>query len=491
VFSRLAQNHCILNPSTNTVLYEYMKYYQRCFPCVLFLTFISSTCLQIQGPFKLSTAPEYASQPVSINGTSLSLDAPAVHYAIAGKFGSKVALGVEPFVLSYEVQATEGRTCGGSYLKLVPNVDAFLSDPRSSKYVIMFGPDKCGTTNKVHLILYYQNPITKEWEEKHLSNTPVPKSDTLPHFYSLAIRPDSTYAIYVDGDEEQEGNLLTDFTPSILPPREIEDPTDTKPADWVDEATIPDPDDVKPADWVENEKISDPTAVKPAEWNDEEDGEWEAPVIDNPDYSGPWRQKRIPNPAYKGPFKPRNIPNPAYFDDPTPSKISGQSIDGIAIEVWTMDGHVQYDNFIVGSDEKEVLDLAKKNWEPKFNREKTLADAAAKAEARKEQLKSRKAFDEMTWQEKLVSFVDDIRAVFEENPVNAAISTLVVIVGSIALVALIGSSSSSKAEEVPASNVSAEKKENDADVVEEKTPKQDDGASTESTPRKRTSRKQA
>jgi len=45
----------------------------------------------------------------------------------------------------------------------------------------MFGPDKCGDTNKVHFILRHQNPVSKEWEEKHFkSDTPVRPTLT-PH----------------------------------------------------------------------------------------------------------------------------------------------------------------------------------------------------------------------------------------------------------------------------------------------------------------------
>lgn len=50
----------------------------------------------------------------------------------------------------------------------------------------------------------------------------------------------------------------------------MDDPEDSKPDDWDDEpATIPDPD-----------------ASKPDDWDDEEDGEWQAPQIDNPEYKG-------------------------------------------------------------------------------------------------------------------------------------------------------------------------------------------------------------
>jgi len=31
--------------------------------------------------------------------------------------------------------------------------------------------------------------------------------------------------------------------------------------------------------------------LQPEDWDDEEDGEWTAPTIPNPEYKGPWKQK--------------------------------------------------------------------------------------------------------------------------------------------------------------------------------------------------------
>lgn len=45
--------------------------------------------------------------------------------------------------------------------------------------------------------------------------------------------------------------------------------------------------------------IPDPDAKKPEDWDDEMDGEWEPPMIDNPDYKGEWKPKQIDNPDYK------------------------------------------------------------------------------------------------------------------------------------------------------------------------------------------------
>lgn len=52
----------------------------------------------------------------------------------------------------------------------------------------MFGPDKCGSTNKVHFIFRHQNPITGEWEEKHLTNPPQPKITKTTALYTLIVK---------------------------------------------------------------------------------------------------------------------------------------------------------------------------------------------------------------------------------------------------------------------------------------------------------------
>lgn len=87
------------------------------------------------------------------------------------------------------------------------------------------------------------------------------------------------------------------MSPPILPPREIDDPTDVKPDDWVDDEYvvdetakkpedwdetspkfIPDPEDLDPPEgWLTDEPkiIADPQAVKPEEWEDEIHGTWE------------------------------------------------------------------------------------------------------------------------------------------------------------------------------------------------------------------------
>lgn len=94
--------------------------------------------------------------------------------------------------------------------------------------------------------------------------------------------------------------------------------------------------------WLENEPklIQDSAAEKPADWDTEMDGEWEAPLIENPlcadapgcgpwepplvnnpAYKGKWRAPLIDNPNYKGKWRPRKIPNPFFFEDKQPFKM--------------------------------------------------------------------------------------------------------------------------------------------------------------------------
>lgn len=48
-------------------------------------------------------------------------------------------------------KTADGLECGGAYMKLLQENKALHADEfsNSSPYIIMFGPDKCGATNKV------------------------------------------------------------------------------------------------------------------------------------------------------------------------------------------------------------------------------------------------------------------------------------------------------------------------------------------------------
>jgi len=337
-------------------------------------------------------------------------------------------------VVQYELHTKNAIQCGGAYLKLLSASDALSADgfTNASPYTIMFGPDKCGSTNKIHFILRHKSPKTGEWEEKHLtglySSPALNKGET--HLYTAIVGTDNTVKILVDDKEVKSVSLLTkgDFSPNVNPPEQIDDPEDKKPEDWVDEAKIDDPEASKPDDWDEDApfKIVDPDATKPAEWSDdaplkvadpestqpgdwdeEEDGEWEAPQVDNPvcsppggcgewnapeinnpAYKGKWNAPRIDNPAYKGVWGPAQIENPDYFNDEQPHAMA--PIGGIGIELWTMQDGALFDNILVGSDPEQASKAASAFKE---REEKAKAAKDAAAEVKKEEDAAKAAED--------------------------------------------------------------------------------------------------
>ena len=67
----------------------------------------------------------------------------------------------------------------------------------------------------------------------------------------------------------------------------------TKKINW---QMMDDPNDTKPEDWNEVKEIADPAAEAPPGWDVEEDGQYEAPKIENPEYKGEWKPRRITDP---------------------------------------------------------------------------------------------------------------------------------------------------------------------------------------------------
>merc|ERR1712085_47157 len=154
------------------------------------------------------------------------------------------------------------------------------------------------------------------------------------HVYRLVLKADNTVRVEIDQEEIYSGSLVEDW--ELLAPKEIKDPDDKKPSDWVDSAMMEDPEDKKPDDWVDEKRIVDESAKKPDDWDDEEDGEWEAPMIDNSNYKGDWYAKRISNPAYKGVWEAKKIANPEYEDDDKLYKYD--SIGFIGFDLWQVKG---------------------------------------------------------------------------------------------------------------------------------------------------------
>ncbi|KAJ5206244.1 Concanavalin A-like lectin/glucanase subgroup [Penicillium cf. griseofulvum] len=375
----------------------------------------------------------------------------AAHHAISAKFPKKIDNKGKTLVVQYEVKP---QICGGAYLKLLQENKKLHQEEFSNgtPYVVMFGPDKCGATNKVHFIFRHKNPKTGEYEEKHLKTPPWPVTS----LYTLIVNPDQTFEILINGDSAKKGNLLEDFNPPVNPEKEIDDPKDSKPADWVDEVKIADPEATKPADWNEEapfeildeeatqpadwledeaDTIPDPEAEKPEDWDDEEDGDWLAPTIPNPkcadvsgcgtwtrpmkknpEYKGKWEAPLIDNPAYKGVWAPRKIKNPAFFEDKTPSNL--EPMGAIGFEIWTMQNDILFDNIYVGHSVEDAEKLRKETFDVKYPIEE------AEEEATKPKPEVSEEGTTVTFKEDPVTFVrqkvNHFVELAKEDPIHAA-----------------------------------------------------------------------
>merc|ERR1712138_259577 len=137
--------------------------------------------------------------------------------------------------------------------------------------------------------------------------------------------------------------------------------------------------------------VPDPKALKPDDWDEDEDGEWEGPLIENPNcvkgpgcgewvppkianpaYKGKWSAPMISNPAYVGKWAPKQIDNPGYFVDESPHAMA--PIGGIGIELWTMQDGILFDNILLAHEASVASSLATKTF---------VARKAVEAEAKK------------------------------------------------------------------------------------------------------------
>ncbi|XP_045446075.1 calreticulin [Melitaea cinxia] len=332
------------------------------------------------GKFKL-TAGKFYNDPEEDKGLQTSED--ARFYALSRKF--------EPFsnegknlVVQFTVKHEQDIDCGGGYLKVF---DCKLDQKDmhgESPYEIMFGPDICGPgTKKVHVIFSYKG-------KNHLIKKDIRcKDDVYTHLYTLIVKPDNTYEVLIDNEVVEKGGLEEDW--DFLPPKKIKDPEAKKPEDWDDRKTIPDPDDTKPEDWDKPEHIPDPDATKPEDWDDEMDGEWEPPMIDNPEYKGVWAPKQIDNPAYKGQWIHPEIDNPEYVAEPNLYK--RPEICAVGLDLWQVKSGTIFDNFLITDD----VELAKERGEAlkkTLEGEKKMKNEQDEAEREKEKEKSEEDDDD-------------------------------------------------------------------------------------------------
>ncbi|DAZ92716.1 TPA: hypothetical protein N0F65_012410 [Lagenidium giganteum] len=338
---------------------------------------------------------------VAEDDKALKTSEDARFYALTAKFDKTFNNKDKDLYLSYLVQHEQKIDCGGAYIKLLPKDTDQSKFGGESPYAIMFGPDICGSTRKTHAILNYARPGKDAVNMDHKEQIRC-ESDSDAHVYSLVLKKDNTYEVKIDGKSVKSGDLAENWP--FQPEKEIKDPNQSKPEDWVDDKMMADPEDKKPAGWDDIPKtIPDPEAEKPEDWDDEDDGEWEPAMIDNPEYKGEWQPKLIPNPDYKGPWEHPVIPNPEYFEDDHLYNVA-KDVGAIGFELWQVKSGTLFDDIIVTDDVTEFkkhedaalekIKALKEKKEAIEDEERKKAEEEARKKEEEEKAKSDKKDDD-------------------------------------------------------------------------------------------------
>uniref|UniRef100_A0A673KVY1 Si:ch211-274f20.2 n=1 Tax=Sinocyclocheilus rhinocerous TaxID=307959 RepID=A0A673KVY1_9TELE len=183
-----------------------------------------------------------------LGNRGLVLKSPGEHHAISTYLKKTYHFTDKPLCLQYEVFFPKGVDCGGAYIKLLSHSDDLrlsrFSD--ATPYTIMFGPDKCGSSHKIHFIFRHRNPVTGTYEEKHARQPELDLSDYFtdqrPHLYTLTnilhwmenVYPDGSFEILVDLTLINKGSLLEDMLSSAASAHEAQEQEDSARAALVD-----------------------------------------------------------------------------------------------------------------------------------------------------------------------------------------------------------------------------------------------------------------
>eukprot|EP01134_Creolimax_fragrantissima_P007391 CFRG7391T1 len=337
-----------------------------------------------QGKFAHSAGRHYHDAEAD-KGIQTSED--AKFYGISAKFPETFSNKGKDLVVQYQAKHQQNIDCGGGYIKLYPSGIDQENLHGETPYNIMFGPDICGNVKRVHVIFTYKG-------KNHLKKVDIPaKSDEFSHLYTLIVHPDNTYEVLIDHESAAKGSIEDDF--DILPPKEIEDASVVKPSqdEWDERAKIPDPEDKKPDGHDDiPEFIVDSSAVMPEDWDEEEDGEWEAPMIDNPDYKGPWVPRIIDNPAFKGKWERPVLANPDYIADE--NLHAYDDISFVGFDLWQVKSGTIFDNIIITDSVQEAADFAKETFDLLVSGEKKMVDEGMKRMEAEAAEKAEKAAEE-------------------------------------------------------------------------------------------------
>ncbi|EAY04982.1 Calreticulin family protein [Trichomonas vaginalis G3] len=128
-----------------------------------------------------------------------------VYSAVSTKFKHPINITEKDFVLQYEMRAEFAFTCSGAYIKLFAGDFDPTKLTNETNYALMFGPDRCSSSKKVHFILNEFNRSPYKFKQLVMQDPPIPFDDTMTHLYTLIIRKNGTYSILIDNVPAKNG----------------------------------------------------------------------------------------------------------------------------------------------------------------------------------------------------------------------------------------------------------------------------------------------
>jgi len=291
-------------------------------------------------------------------------------YSITAPLAKKASSKGKPLVVQFsaKIENHQYAFCGGGYMKLLPEGTKAETFNGDDAYNVMFGPDLCGyDVSHVHAIFNHKGENLLKSDKVNLEYS---DKNEFTHLYTLAFDPDGTYEIFFDLESKAKGKIVEDWP---FPKPMIDDPADSKPSDWVDEKEMDDPEAKKPDGYDDiPAQIPDPDATKPEDWDDEDDGEWEPPLIDNPDFKGEWIAPKVANPAYKGEWAPKQIKNKDYEEG---VQLAAYDSAMVGFELWIVNNGTIFDNILVTDSIDFAKEQGEKLWRPTKDGEKEKKEA--------------------------------------------------------------------------------------------------------------------
>merc|ERR1712095_95602 len=114
--------------------------------------------------------------------------------------------------------------------------------------------------------------------------------------------------------------------------------------------------------------------------DDEMDGEWEPPMIDNPEYKGAWKHPEIDNPDYN----PADAEGIAKYEENCK----------IGFDLWQVKSGTIFDNLMITDDPEAAKKAGEDLWAVTKDAEKKMKDEQDEEERKKAEADAKKDEDE-------------------------------------------------------------------------------------------------